>query len=139
MRLSQAMRKLEMSSWVSDPQLFCKWMDRRAPPPISFGQPAELKMEFKSDEEAIKRLSQAVSTHMDDFKGAVTEEVADAFMDVLDREFGKLTRQKRKFEHCGILHEQIPDWSAAHKISTSNSFVLFRWSMQEHRMRMSAR
>ena len=55
----------------------------------------------------MQRISLAVSTHMDDSKGAATEKVADAFMYVLGKEFGKLARQKREFEHCGILHEQI--------------------------------
>ena len=45
---------------------------------------------------------------MDDFTGAATEKIVDASMDALEQEFGKLTRQKRQFEHCGILHEQIP-------------------------------
>ena len=83
-------------------------MDKRAPVPRSLGQPAELKMGFQADEEATQRLSLAVSTRVDDFKGAATEQMADAFMDILEQEFGKLTRLKRKFEQCGILHEQIP-------------------------------
>ena len=101
------MQKLEMFSLVTDPQLLCKWIDKRAPPPGSLGPPAEPKIEFKTDEEAMQYLSLAVSTHMGDFKGAATEKMADAFMDVSEQEFGELTWQKRKFEHCGVLHEQI--------------------------------
>eukprot|EP00959_Pyramimonas_sp_CCMP1952_P094271 1972147-Pyramimonas_sp.AAC.1 len=51
------------------------------------------------------------STHVDDLKGASTESIADAFMDALESEFGKLTRQKSKFEHCGVVHDQHEDGS----------------------------
>ena len=50
---------------------------------------------------------------MDDLKGAAKEEVADCFMDVLEADFGKLTRQKRKFEHTGVWHEQLPNGDVA--------------------------
>eukprot|EP00959_Pyramimonas_sp_CCMP1952_P109631 2293301-Pyramimonas_sp.AAC.1 len=52
------------------------------------------------------------STHVDDLKGASTDSIADAFRSALESEFGQLTRQKRRFEHCGVVHDQHEDGSA---------------------------
>ena len=83
-------------------------MQVRKPIPKRFGNTNETEIKFLTDEAALQNLDMVVSTHVDDFKGAATEATADAFMDMLEAEFGKLTRQKRAFEHCGILHEHTP-------------------------------
>ena len=123
MRVKKLMVKLNMASMVSDAHLFCRWLDskkksvtkslasktpERATPALSGSSVVDTSTaKFQSDEVALQGLQLAVSTHVDDFKGAATEKVADAFMDVLEAEFGKLTRQKRACEHCGIIHEQV--------------------------------
>ena len=45
-----------------------------------------------SQEEIVKALLIVCSAHVDDLKLACKEDVADAFMDALEQEFGKLTR-----------------------------------------------
>jgi len=107
MRVKQLMDKLKMTATVSDAQLFCSWCESRLRVPQSLENGTE--KELATNQEALNNLQMAVSTHVDDFKGAATEKVADAFMDVLEAEFGKLTRQKRNFEHCGIMHAQLAD------------------------------
>ena len=107
---------------VSDAQLFCRWLHAKLPVTKSLASKTPERgtaalsgssvvdtstAKFQSDEAALQGLQLSGSTHVDDFKGAATEKVADAFMDVLETEFGKLTRQKRAFEHCGIIREQV--------------------------------
>ena len=102
------MKKLEISTLVPDPQLFCAWLDKQSKVPKLLKAEEEIDIDFNADADAIQSLKMVVTTHVDYFKGAATEEVADAFLDVLEGEFGKLTRKKRNFEHCGIIHTQTP-------------------------------
>ena len=93
LRLTQVMHRLDMKALISDNQIFCRWSDG----------------EKKAQTHDFRRLQMACSTHVDDLKGAATEPVADSFMNILEQEFGKLTRQKHKFEHTGVLHEMKAD------------------------------
>jgi hypothetical protein len=54
-------------------------------------------------------LSTILSTHVDDLKGGGTPEVWQKVVKALETAFGKLKVQEKKFEHCGLLHEQRDD------------------------------
>ena len=116
-RLKQCMTKLQLLSLVADPQFYCKWSGPRysALPResvrISVDDDEDRFSTFTDPKMAIEDLQLVCSTHVDDLKGASNEKIADAFMDALESEFGKLTRRKRKSEHCGVVHEQREDGS----------------------------
>jgi len=98
-RVGQTMTRMKIHGTVSDPQLYCKWV-----------RPPGLPLDFAECQTvALLGLMMLCSAHVDDFKMAASEEVSDGFMDALEEEFGPLTRQKRRFEHCGIWHEQLQD------------------------------
>ena len=112
MRLGQVMKKLQTLPLVTDGQLFCRWRHppRRTPPSTWKQDDAgETPMvTFGDEKDPLKDLVMACSAHVDDLKGAATMDTANCFMDALEAEFGKLTRQFRKFEHCGVVHDQKP-------------------------------
>ena len=56
-----------------------------------------------------RKLRAALSTHVDDLKGASTEAVAKEIPAVVEREFGTLKVQWREFEHTGVQHRQDAD------------------------------
>jgi Reverse transcriptase (RNA-dependent DNA polymerase)/Integrase core domain len=57
-------------------------------------------------------LSMILSTHVDDLKIAGREEVVEALLKTLTKQFGDLKLVKNKFEHCGVMHEQeLPSMS----------------------------
>ena len=59
------------------------------------------------------KLSLIVSTHVDDLKGGGVQEEVNALIAVLEKEFGKGKLQwgSTGFEHCGVMHKQLPNKS----------------------------
>ena len=58
--------------------------------------------------------------HADDLKGASSESTFDELCHRLAKEFGEVTIQKRTFEHLGIMHKQLDDFSVE---STQDHYV----------------
>ena len=54
-----------------------------------------------------------LSTHIDDLKGGGEKHIVEHVLKGLEKAFGKLKTEKRKFEHCGIVHEQHADLSVS--------------------------
>ena len=77
---------------VSDPQLYARWRSARG--------------EFSFD-----TLDLVCTKHVDDLKGASSEATFDDLCRKLTAEFGELTIQKKRFEHLGIMHTQLEDFS----------------------------
>ena len=77
------MAKMQMASTISDPQLFCAWMQARKPIPRSCGNTDETEIKFITDKAALQNLVIIVSIHVDYFEGATTEATADVFSDFL--------------------------------------------------------
>ena len=50
-----------------------------------------------------------ISTHVDDIKGCAPSEWIKDFTAKITKAFGAPTVKERKFDHCGIAHEQLPD------------------------------
>ena len=86
-----------MGPLVTDSKLYARWLSPHA------------KSLAQGPGDGFERMELLVSAHVDDLKGGAEEEVADKFMDALESSFGKLTRCKRKFEHTGVWHEQMPN------------------------------
>ena len=89
LRIDQVLQELSVMPLVSDPQLYARWQT-----PESF-----------------ETLDMLCTKHVDDLKGCSTEAVFDAFCAALTAHFGDLTIQKREFEHLGIKHKQLDDFS----------------------------
>ena len=52
------------------------------------------------------QLELALSTHVDDLKGAGRDQVIRRMLEILTKEFGTLKVKYYKFEHTGVMHEQ---------------------------------
>ncbi len=50
-----------------------------------------------------------ISTHVDDIKGCAPSEWIKDFTAKITKAFGAPTVKERKFEDCGIAHEQLQD------------------------------
>jgi hypothetical protein len=56
-------------------------------------------------------LHAVISTHVDDVKGASTDEVRKEFLKYLEERYGKVAFQEKSFECVGIKHKQYDDFS----------------------------
>ena len=92
LRIDEVLRNMGTYPLVSDPQLYARWRSERK--------------EFSFD-----TLDIICTKHVDDLKGASSEETFDDICKRLSDEFGDLTIQKREFEHLGIVHKQLDDFS----------------------------
>ena len=92
LRIDEVMKQMGTHALVSDPQPYARWRDDRG------------RCSFES-------LELVCTKHVDDLKGASTEETFDEICKKLKDEFGELTIQKRDFEHLGIMHHQLEDFS----------------------------
>ena len=92
LRIDEVIRNLGTYPLVSDPQLYARWRSERN--------------EFSFD-----TLDIICTKHVDDLKGASSEETFDEICKRLSNEFGDLTIQKREFEHLGIVHKHLDDFS----------------------------
>jgi hypothetical protein len=61
------------------------------------------------------QLQLILSTHVDDKKGAGTDECRNRVKQGLEKAFGTLKEQTKNFEHCGILHEQTSEGIYLHQ------------------------
>ena len=57
------------------------------------------------------KLIGCISTHIDDLKGCGIESWQKKLYELLVSEFGKVSQDYKKFEHCGIMHEQHDDFT----------------------------
>ncbi|CAK0873269.1 unnamed protein product [Prorocentrum cordatum] len=112
LKLKQVMTKLQLLPLVTYSQFYCKWAGSRCEPvprelvPMSADKDKArgTDVSFTDPEIAIKDLQMVCSTRVDDLKEASTDPIADAFMDALESEFGKLTRQKRRHQRNLIFY-----------------------------------
>ena len=101
LRIDEVMKQMGTYALVSDPQLYARWRSARG--------------EFSFD-----TLELVCTKHVDDLKGASSEATFDDLCKRLTAEFGELTIQKKRFEHLGIMHNQLEDYSVE---STQDHYV----------------
>ena len=92
LRIDEVMHKFGTHSLVSDPQLYARWQSG-------------------SSKYSLETLDFPCSKHVDDLKGASPKPVFEALCTELKKHFGDLTIQERNFEHLGIMHKQLVDYS----------------------------
>ena len=92
LRIDEVMRQMGTHPLVSDPQLYARWS-------------------CTGRDYSFDNLELVCTKHVDDLKGASSKATFEQLCRQLTHEFGEVTVQERSFEHLGIMHTQLEDYS----------------------------